>query len=226
MTTLDLERIYQHRFDGVSASTKLGVWKAISSYILNEAARYRGGIRPLSVLDPACGDGEFLSGCSGHLQTMVGCDLRSRSPSLPPTVQFHQGEFGSVNLGQCFDLIWISNLLEHLPSPEAVQSFLKTCSNYLSQDSLITIMGPNIKYCAEDYWDFADHLLPLSHLTVLEHLASAGFQTVAVTPRFLPYSFRSRLPSHPLLVKAYLKARPAWSLLGKQFLIHARPAAS
>jgi SAM-dependent methyltransferase len=224
MATLDLERIYLHRFDGVPVSTKLGVWKVISSYILNEATRYRGSTAPLSVLDPACGDGEFLNGCVGRLQTLVGCDLRSRSPSLLPTVQFHQGGFGSVNIGQCFDLIWISNLLEHLPSPEAVQDFLQTCSNYLTRNGLVTIMGPNIKYCAGDYWDFADHLLPLSHLTVLEHLASAGLEAVAVTPRFLPYSFRSRLPSHPLLVQAYLKAKPAWPLLGKQFLIHARPA--
>lgn len=222
MTTLDLERIYRHRFDGIPVSTKLGVWKVIASHILNEAAKYRGGTPPLSVLDPACGEGEFLNGCASHMQTMVGCDLRSRSPNLLPSVQFHQCGFGSVDLGKCFDLIWISNLLEHLPSPDAVQNFLQACGTYLTPNGLLVIMGPNIKYCADDYWDFADHLLPLSHLTVLEHLASARFEAVSTTPRFLPYSFRSRLPSHPLLVKAYLKARPAWTLLGKQFLIHAR----
>lgn len=226
MATLDLERIYHHRFDSVPASTKLGVWKIIASYILKQATSYRGGFAPSSVLDPACGDGEFLNGCAGRAQTLTGCDLRNRSPYLLPGIQFHQGNFDSLNLKQQFDLIWISNLLEHLPSPEAVQSFLQSCSGYLNRNGLVTIMGPNIKYCAADYWDFADHLLPLSHLTVLEHLASAGFETVGVTPRFLPYSFRSRLPSHPFLVKAYLKAKPAWPFLGKQFLIHARRAAS
>ena len=72
-----------------------------------------------------------------------------------------------------------------------------------------------------DYWDFADHLLPLSHLTVLEHLACAGLDVVAVHDRFLPYSFRSRLPTHPRLVHLYLSNPWAWQLLGKQFLIRA-----
>ncbi len=36
---------------------------------------------------------------------------------------------------------------------------------------------------------------------------------------FLPYSFTGHLPSHPALVRAYLRFRPAWRLFGKQFLV-------
>lgn len=164
---------------------------------------------------------ESLNACAERGLVLSGCDLRARSPQLTSEVYFQQGTFQWAVFKQGHDLIWISNLLEHLPNPEAVQDFLAGCKSALRSDGVITIMGPNIKYCAADYWDFADHLLPLSHLTVLEHLASAGLDVVAVHDRFLPYSFRSRLPTHPRLVQLYLANPWAWSLLGKQFLIRA-----
>jgi dolichol-phosphate mannosyltransferase len=218
---LDLQRIYQYRFDGISTATKAAVWRRIASWVLRDAIRLRSGQPVRTVLDPACGDGEFLNACSGRDMALSGCDLRSRSEWLSDEVQFQKGAFQNAVFEHGHDLIWISNLLEHLPSPEAVQDFLACCKTALSPGGVITIMGPNIKYCAADYWDFADHLLPLSHLTVLEHLASAGLDVVAVQDRFLPYSFRSRLPTDPRLVQLYLKNSWAWPLLGKQFLIRA-----
>ena len=222
MAELNLHRIYQHRFDAISATTKVGVWREICSHVLKDARRLRGGDPVLSILDPACGDGEFLNGCNGQGRRLLGCDLRPRPLALQTEIGFHQGFFQSLVLDQRFDLVWVSNLLEHLPSPEVLQDFLQHCAERLERHGVLTIMGPNIKYCADEYWDFADHLLPLSHYTVLEHLASAGFETLACTTRFLPYSFRSRLPAHPLLTRAYLRLTPAWALLGKQFLIRAR----
>lgn len=219
---LDLDRIYNHRFDGITPQLKAAVWRRIASWILADAVRCRSGEPVRSVLDPACGDGEFLNACSGIGLRLSGCDLRARSPQLSSEVDFFHGAFQDVSFDQGHDLIWISNLLEHLPSPEVVQDFLACCKRTLSPRGVLTIMGPNIKYCAADYWDFADHLLPLSHLTVLEHLASASFEIVAVQDRFLPYSFRSRLPTHPKLVHLYLKNSWAWPWLGKQFLIRAR----
>jgi SAM-dependent methyltransferase len=218
---LDLERIYQYRFDGIAPATKAAVWRRIASWVLRDAIRLRDGQPVRTVLDPACGDGEFLNACSGRGMAWSGGDLRSRSEQLTHEVQFHQGEFQKAVFEHGHDLIWISNLLEHLPSAEAVQDFLASCKGALSPGGVITIMGPNIKYCAADYWDFADHLLALSHLTVLEHLVSVGLQVLVVQDRFLPYSFRSRLPTHPRLVQLYLKNSWAWPLLGKQFLIRA-----
>jgi dolichol-phosphate mannosyltransferase len=222
MAELNLDRIYRHRFDGIPGRIKLAVWREISRHILRDAVSLRGGDPVATVLDPACGDGEFLNGCAGRGRQLVGCDLRDRPISLLEGIDFHHGYFQSMAMDQRFDLIWVSNLLEHLPTPEVVQDFMLHCGQRLSPEGVLTIMGPNIKYCSDEYWDFADHLLPLSHYTVLEHLASAGFQLLACTPRFLPYSFRSRLPAHPLLTRAYLRATPTWPLLGKQFLIRAR----
>lgn len=218
---LDLDRIYQHRFDGISTKTKAAVWRRIASWIVRDAVQLRKGKPVRSILDPACGDGEFLNACVARGFLLNGCDLRERSRHLEADIHFQRGSFQEVNLEEKHDLIWISNLLEHLPNPEAVQDFLNGCKSHLATNGIITIMGPNIKYCANDYWDFSDHLLPLSHFTVIEHLASAGLDVIALNDRFLPYSFRSRLPSHPSLVQAYLSNSWAWPILGKQFLIRA-----
>jgi hypothetical protein len=80
-------------------------------------------------------------------------------------------------------------------------------------------MGPNFRHCARDYYDCADHTLALSDVSVAEHLHTAGYRVAAVTPRFLPFSFRGRLPTAPALVRAYLAFPAAWRVIGKQFLV-------
>jgi hypothetical protein len=44
-----------------------------------------------------------------------------------------------------------------------------------------------------------------------------------VIPRFLPYSFRSRLPASRQLVALYLRMPILWRLQGKQFLVLGTP---
>jgi hypothetical protein len=74
----------------------------------------------------------------------------------------------------------------------------------------------------KEYFDFADHILPLTHVTVLEQLHAAGFEVEQVVPRFLPYSFSGVLPASAALVRAYLHMPLVWRVLGKQFLVVGR----
>jgi hypothetical protein len=83
-------------------------------------------------------------------------------------------------------------------------------------------MGPNIRYLADQYWDFYDHHLPLSHLSLEEGLVQSGFEIDLVKARFLPYTTRSLLPQRAFLVSAYLRLPVFWPLLGKQFLVVGR----
>jgi hypothetical protein len=55
-----------------------------------------------------------------------------------------------------------------------------------------------------------------------EALAMAGFKLDIVHPKFMPFSTKSKIPSHPLLVKLYLKFPPVWKLMGKQFFVLSR----
>ena len=83
----------------------------------------------------------------------------------------------------------------------------------------IAVIGPNFKYAYKEYFDFADHTVVLSELGVEEHLYGAGFEMLKTYPRFLPLSFRGKLPVHKFLVQLYLKMPFVWSFFGKQFLL-------
>ena len=88
------------------------------------------------------------------------------------------------------------------------------------------MLMPNIRYLAGRYWDYLDHHLPLSHLSLSEALTMSRFAVDEVVPRFLPYTVKDRrIPHSTRLVRMYLKLRPAWPLLGRQMLVVAhRPA--
>jgi hypothetical protein len=83
-------------------------------------------------------------------------------------------------------------------------------------------LGPNIRYVFDQYWDFYDHYLPLSHVSLAEGLEINGFEVIENIPRFLPYSMQSKLPTADVLIIVYLRMRLLWPLVGKQFLITAR----
>ncbi len=121
-----------------------------------------------------------------------------------------------------FELVFISNFLEHLESQEQVSEFLQRMFQSVKQDGFIAVMGPNFKYAYKEYFDFADHTVCLSELAVAEHLVGAGFKISKIYPRFLPMSFRGRLPVNKFLIQTYLQMPFAWRFFGKQFLILAQ----
>jgi hypothetical protein len=83
------------------------------------------------------------------------------------------------------------------------------------------VMGPNIRYAYREYWNFYDHCLPFSDLSMAEGLRIAGFTIEENIPRFLPFTMQNKVPTHDILVRAYLALPVVWKLLGKQFLITA-----
>jgi hypothetical protein len=57
-----------------------------------------------------------------------------------------------------------------------------------------------------------------------EALEVSRFDVVECRPRFLPYTFKSRLPAWPWLFRLYLALRPVQWVFGKQmFLVARRP---
>jgi hypothetical protein len=120
--------------------------------------------------------------------------------------------------------VWVSNFLEHLLSQEACATFLEKMYGVLAPGGRIAIIGPNFRYCMNEYFDMADHTLIFTHKAIAEHLYAAGFTPERVVPRFLPYSFTGILPPSPTLTKLYLNAPSAWRVLGKQFFVVGRKA--
>jgi hypothetical protein len=67
------------------------------------------------------------------------------------------------------------------------------------------VLQPNPRYLGSRYWDFYDHVTPLTHLSLSEGLLKNGFRIDVLIPKFLPYTFKSRLPSAAWVVRLYFQ---------------------
>lgn len=212
---LDLGRVYDDRFKDLEYDERQRTWAEIAPFIFERFGR------PDRVLDVASGLGEFIANVPATERWAV--DLVDHGVTSVPGVTCRIASFLDADLPEDhFDLIFISNLLEHLASPDEVARFLSRAHTLMAPGGIIVILGPNFKYTTKVYFDCADHILALTDVSVTEHLHAAHFRVIEATARFLPFSFRSRLPASPLLVRNYLRIPLAWKILGKQFLVAGR----
>jgi hypothetical protein len=212
---IDYERLYAYRFRDVDQASRQAVWREIATYM-----HARMGA-PERVLDPAAGRGEFITAVPAAERW--GVDLVKQGDLEASGVRMIIADIMNAKLPEAyFDGVFLSNFLEHLPSQDAVAAVLGKLYAAMSPGGRIAIIGPNFRYCAREYFDCADHTVILSHVSMAEHLYAAGFEVTAVTPRFLPYSFRGQLSPSPRLASIYLRTPALWRLLGKQFFLLAR----
>jgi 2-polyprenyl-3-methyl-5-hydroxy-6-metoxy-1,4-benzoquinol methylase len=209
----DLPAIYARRFSDEDAARQGRVW--------TELARYLQRYVPADgrILDIACDRGAFITNVTAREKWAV--DVRDVGEHLPPDVRFVQADglsLASVLPAGTFDLVFMSNYLEHLPSADVVVEQLKVARELLSENGRVLILQPNIRLVGGSYWDFLDHQTALTEKSLAEAAETAGLSTIKMITRFLPYTTKSRWPQHPLLVRAYLGFPPIWRLMGRQTL--------
>jgi SAM-dependent methyltransferase len=208
-----LKEVYEQRFDEEDQARKEAIWRELGRFL----QRY---IPPNArVLDIACDLGYFIRNIQAADRWAT--DIRDVAATLPPEVHFVRAsglELADVLPPASFDLAFFSNYLEHLASTEAVLQQLRVAHALLKPGGRVLILQPNIRLIGGSYWDFIDHQTALTDKSLAEAAVMAGFTTKQVIARFLPYTTKSRIPQHPMLVRAYLAFPPAWLLLGKQTL--------
>lgn len=214
----ELSKIYEARFTSTGLSKRDKVWKVLCKTFFQKFIPSNA-----VVLDLACGYGEFINNIEAGMK--YGADLNPDSPAhLRPEVEFHHmpaTEVSSIGAGT-MDVVFTSNFLEHLRSKEECDLVLGEVLKLLKPGGKFIILGPNIRYAYAEYWDYYDHYLPLSDLSLAEGLRINGFEVETVIPRFLPYTMNSSTPTQPLLVRAYLALPLAWRFMGRQFLVVGR----
>jgi len=208
-----LTSVYRQRFSEREEASKRQIWAEIGRYLQRFVPT---GAR---VLDIGSDSGYFVE--SIEAQQKVATDVRDVSGTLPDGVAFvhcNSLELRKAVPLESFDVVLISNFLEHLPSAEDVVEQLRVVADLLRPGGRVIILQPNINLTKGRYWDFIDHKTPLNERSLMEAAELAGFRHHTVIARFLPYTTKSHIPQTAWLVRAYLSFRPAWWLLGRQTL--------
>jgi SAM-dependent methyltransferase len=175
-----------------------------------------------TVLDLGSGYGDFINAVQARRRIAVDRwdGLRRHAA---PGVEVHVAPIealGELGLGQ-IDYAFASNLFEHLDKDQ-IKHALDELATMLSPRGTLTLLQPNYRFAYREYFDDFTHVSIFSDRSLPDFLASIGWETVEVRPRFLPLTIKSRLPVSDTLIAAYLKSpiKP----MGKQMLIVCRPA--
>ena len=218
----ELQAIYERRFSPARAAYRDQLWRVLVAdffqrYVPADAA----------VLDLGCGFGEFIN----HVRCRErhAMDLNpATSGHLAPGVQFHSQDCSArwPLPAASLDVVFTSNFFEHLPDKLALKLTLLEAARCLRPGGRLIALGPNIKFVQGAYWDFWDHFLCLTELSLAEALENNGFIVRRAVPRFLPYTTVNQ-PAFPMAcVRLYLRLPFFWPLFGRQFLVVAERAAA
>jgi SAM-dependent methyltransferase len=210
----EIPALYRNRFEEEHDAVRRRLMSVVNRKVLRRYIPENAVI-----VDAGCGKGEFINSCRGSRRYALDMNHENRE-YLESDVSFIVGSIVDIPCSSSMvDVVFSSNLLEHLNSKEEVVVALREMGRILRPGGVMILIGPNIRYVYREYWDYFDHHIPLSHLSLVEALRLTGLTPVRVVPRFLPYTIKSRLPKGRLFIDLYLSLPLLWRIFGRQFLI-------
>lgn len=210
----ELAEIYKSRFSGLEGY-RLRVWEVLLREFLHPWTRNAN-----SILDLGAGHGEFINQIQAKRKWAM--DLNPETAQhLSKDVNFlRQSCAEPWKLSKAsLDLVFTSNFFEHLPDKEALARTLRQAHRALRPGGRLVALGPNIRLLPGAYWDFWDHYLPLTELSLAEVGKLHGFTIERSIPATLPYSMSQGFQPPLWAVRLYLELPFLWRLFGKQFLV-------
>jgi SAM-dependent methyltransferase len=210
----ELQKIYGARF-AQNLAYRRKVWNVLVPSFFQKYVALGD-----AVLDLGCGYGEFIN--TIRCGQKLAMDLNPDAPKyLDSSVRFLEQDCSSrwqVEDASLY-VVFTSNFFEHLPDKAALGRTLDEIFRCLAPGGKLIAMGPNIKHLPGKYWDFWDHHLPLTEISLSEGLSNRGFEIVTRLGKFLPYTMVGQREYPDILLKLYLRFPMAWRIMGKQFLI-------
>lgn len=214
LSSEELKQIYHTRF-----AEKLGYREKVWEVLLRDYFQKWFG-KDDTVLDLGAGYGEFIQA--------VVCG-KKYAMDLNPDTKGKVGKDVTVFEQDCskpwplpdnsLDAVFTSNFFEHLPDKLALTRTISEVTRCLKPGGRIVAMGPNIKYLPGKYWDFIDHYLPLTELSLSEALTQGGLSTETCIDKFMPFTMVNAPEYPPVFISLYLKLPLAWRIFGKQFVV-------
>jgi SAM-dependent methyltransferase len=211
-----LTSLYRQRFSQRDLETKLAMWHVLAELVFQQYVPSDG-----TLVDLGAGNCELVNSLVAARRVAVDLNPDTIKCAAPGVEVLLKSSEDLVSLDdESVDAVVTSNFFEHLPNKDALLRTLAETYRILKPAGRIVVLMPNIRYLPGRYWDYFDHHLPLTHLSLSEGLELAGFEIQRVVPRFLPYTVKDapvRVP--PFMVRAYLAAPIAWPLFGRQMLV-------
>jgi SAM-dependent methyltransferase len=212
----ELQRIYGSRFAGKTGH-RTQVWRVLASYF--------GQWFPSdgALLDLGAGYCEFINNATAGARYAMDLNPDIDKLAEPGVTVIRQDCSEPWPLPEgALDAVFTSNFLEHLPDKAAVRVVLHNAYRCLKPGGRFIALGPNIKYVPGAYWDFFDHYVELTELSLAEALSNCAFEVEKTVARFLPYTM-SQGRQYPIwALRLYLACPAAWPVFGKQFLVIGR----
>lgn len=212
------ENLYKARFSPREIEKKNEIWKVFCEEFLSKFIRKND-----TVMDLGAGYCEFINN--------IECKKKIALDINPDTAKYKAPDVKLV-INDCtqmkdirndsIDVVFNSNFFEHLPTKNALLETLVNIYRVLKPTGRLIILMPNIHYCYAEYWDFFDHVLPISHKALDEILRAIGFEIEVIYPRFLPFTTKAKFPKFLFLIKLYLKVPILYRIFGKQLFIVAK----
>lgn len=210
----DLRKLYTTRFTGHEDYRKR-IWKLLTSEFFSQ------WVKPTdTVLDLGCGYGEFINNIRAGKKYAMDLNPSTRK-QVTPDVEFLEQDCSMPwpFPDGALDIVFTSNFFEHLPTKKVLLMTITEAFRCLKPGGRLIAMGPNVKFLPGSYWDFFDHYLPLTELSIAELMNLSGLKVERCVSRFLPYTMS--MGQQPALwkVRLYLKFPAAWNIFGRQFLV-------
>ena len=215
----NMQKLYQTRFQAVERTEKDSVWGGgICSYLENFLPH-----TTKSIVDVAAGYCDFIN----H----IGFKCKKYAIDINPDVEKYAADDVKIyvdditNMSRYFEkgtvsIFFMSNFLEHIRK-EDISKLLEQEYDLLEPKGEVWILTPNIRYVGGKYWDFYDHITPITEKALMEAGELCGFHVRKCIKKFLPFTTKSRLPKAPWIVRMYLRLMPVsgWFFGEQSFLI-------
>jgi SAM-dependent methyltransferase len=191
------------------------VWGHITKYL----ARWMPA--DADVLELGAGYCDFSNAVTARSRTAM--DLRAEFvPFAASGVRTEVGDCRDLSrfADASFDVVFASNLLEHLDLAGNEQ-LLGHVHRVLRPGGRLVLVQPNYRLRPREYFDDYTHVSVFSDRSLADLLTAQGLHVDHVEARFLPLTMKSRLSFGHTLVPAYLKL-PYRPLAGQMLLVARR----
>jgi SAM-dependent methyltransferase len=188
-------------------------WRHIARYLERFMPAATG-----SVLDLGAGYCDFINN--------IRAPKRVAFDANPDFAEYAQGDV-EFELGDCtdlsrfpdgsFDVVFASNLVEHLDSAAAAR-LLGEVRRVLRPLGRLILVQPNFRLRPGEYFDDYTHVSIYTDRSLCGFLQSEGFTILEAKARFLPLTFRSRLAIGAHLVPFYLRS-PLKPMAGQMLVV-------